>query len=169
MASTWQIRLLTLVVWAVAAWSATFWGLKHLQSSSAPASATPVPTISVQAAAADLQRVLGRNLTASAIATPAPARQADPAARFSLLGVVASRDKSGVALLSIDGKAARPFRVGTEVETGLKLVKVDAREATLEGTTGAPSFTLALSRAGKGAGSSTVNPAAAASAAQPSG
>lgn len=140
--------------------------MKHLQSNSVPASAQPVPSSAVQAGAADLQRVLGRNATAAATAATAPARPADPAARFDLLGVVAVRGNSGVALLAIDGKAARPFRVGSEVDAGLKLVKVDTREATLEGATGFPSFTLVLSPAGKAAGGSNAIPAGAASAAQ---
>ena len=168
MAFTWFARLLTLLVWAGAAGSATFWALKHVQPDNGPATAATIAPPVAQASPADMQRVLGRNVVAPLVATAAPPRPADPAARFALLGVVADRGNSGVALLSIDGKAARPYRVGTEVEDGLKLVKVAARVATLEGSKGGQSFTLELPRAGRPPGETRPTPLAAASAARPS-
>ena len=168
MAFTWFVRLLTLLVWAGAAGSATFWALKHVQSDDGTGTVATIAPPLAQASPADMQRVLGRNLVAPVVAAAAPPRPADPAARFALLGVVADRGNSGVALLSIDGKAARPYRVGTEVEDGVKLVKVAAREATLEGSKGGQSFTLELPRSGRPSGETRPMPSAAASAARPS-
>ncbi len=167
MAFTWLVRLLTLAVWVLAAGSATWWGMKHLQTGNGAAgTATVAPTLA-QASPADLQRVLGRNQVAAGGNVVAQPRPVDPATRFALQGVVAGRGNSGVALLSIEGKAARPYRVGSEVEDGLKLAKVAAREATLEGTKGGPSFTLELPRGGRPTGDGRATPALAASAARP--
>lgn len=169
MALTWFVRLMTLLVWAGAAGSATYWALKQVQSDNGLAVVASIAPPMAQASPADMQRALGRNVVAPVSAASAPPRPADPAARFALLGVVADRGNSGVALLSIDGKAARPYRVGTEVEDGLKLVKVAAREATLVGSKGGTSFKLELPRGGRPSGESRTVPSAAASAARPSG
>lgn len=169
MAFTWLLRLLTLAVWALAAGSATLWGMQHLQIASSPASAATVAPAVAQAAPADVQRVLGRNAVAAAPAAVAPPPPPDPSTRFTLLGVVASRGNTGVALLSVDGKVARPYRVGSEVEDGLKLVKVAAREATFESSKGGPSFTLELPRGGQPSTPTRPGPAPAASAARASG
>ncbi|MEO6624442.1 MAG: type II secretion system protein N [Burkholderiaceae bacterium] len=168
MAFTWFVRLLTLAVWAVAAGSATLWGMKHLQTGSDQTSAATVAPAVAQAAPADVQRVLGRSVVAFAPAAAAPPKPADPSTRFTLLGVVASRGSAGVALLSIDGKVARPYRVGSEVEDGLKLIKVAVRAVTLESSKGGPSFTLELPRSGQPVVNARSMPSAAASAARPS-
>jgi general secretion pathway protein C len=65
--------------------------------------------------------------------------------RFSLVGVVARPSHSGAALISVDGKPAKPFRVGAAVEPGLLLLSVEPRRAALGPTVGGPpAFVLEL-------------------------
>ena len=57
------------------------------------------------------------------VATP------EAASRFVLLGVVADTDGQGAALIAVDGKPPRPFRVGAKVADGYVLHSVSARAA----------------------------------------
>ena len=54
-----------------------------------------------------------------------------PKAIAALVGVVADRASSGVALIAVDGKAARPYRVGSQIEDEYTLKSVALRSATL--------------------------------------
>jgi len=64
-----------------------------------------------------------------AVADAAPA--ASLSSRFALLGVVAGRSNQGAALISVDGKPGRPYRVGSKIEEGLILQAVEPRRARL--------------------------------------
>lgn len=134
-------RLLSLLVWAAVGASVLAWGLKFWGRG------TPVPAGASVARAAppagmDLARVLG---------TPPPQPVAAPAAvavdsRFKLLGLAApgAGQPGGLALIAVDGKPARTWRVGREVEPGLRLLAVSHRRAEL-GVPGAPpTLTLEL-------------------------
>jgi general secretion pathway protein C len=69
----------------------------------------------------------------------------DAASRFELLGVVADADQRGAALIAVDGKPARPFKVGASVAEGYVLQSVSTRAASLGGSVDAPAaFTLQL-------------------------
>ena len=76
----------------------------------------------------------------------APARRRRVrASRYVLLGVVADRDHSGAALIAVDGKPAKPYRVGARVDDGLLLQSVAPRRAVLASSADAPaSVTLEL-------------------------
>jgi general secretion pathway protein C len=63
--------------------------------------------------------------------------------RFVLTGVVADQSHSGAALIAVDGKPPKPFRVGANVDENLVLQSVDSRSAVL-GSGGAPVLTLEL-------------------------
>ena len=120
-----------MIVWAAVAASALFWGLKLLVK------APPAPP-QVQVAdggdglRGDLTRLLGADAPA-----PVAAGQPEPAAdaRFSLVGVVSPRSpqaaREGVALIAVDGKPARAFRVGSVVDGQNVLQSVEPRGATL--------------------------------------
>jgi general secretion pathway protein C len=137
-------RLLAFVIWAAVAASAVFWLLRLASSSPA----APAHTVAVAAATAprgDLARVLG--------APPAPANGAVPvaepalASRFKLLGVAAPReggDRSGLALIAVDGKPARSFKVGAPVEGELVLQAVTQRSAALGAQGAATALKLEL-------------------------
>ena len=56
-----------------------------------------------------------------------------------LVGVAAgARSGGGAALIAIDGKPAKPYRVGSAVDEGLVLQSVQARRAVLAATPEGP-------------------------------
>jgi general secretion pathway protein C len=137
-------RWTTLVVWALAAGSALFWGLKL--------AARPVG-LPAQALVASAGTSLGGDLSRLLGADPAPlatAVAAEPAAdaRFALVGVVTPRSpqaaREGVALIAVDGKPARAFRVGAAVGDGHVLRGVSARGATLGPQDGSANIALSV-------------------------
>ena len=58
-------------------------------------------------------------------------------------GVLADQNSAGAALISVDGKPAKPYRVGDVVEDGLVLQSVQGRRAGL-GQAGGGSAVLTL-------------------------
>jgi general secretion pathway protein C len=136
-AKPWALRGSTFLVWALAAYSAVFWGLRLSRP-------TPSPSAEVVVAAAEAAdpAVLPRFLGAPGGAAPAPSAPA-LAGRFSLTGVVADGHQWGAALLSVDGKPPRAFRVGAQVEPGVLLIAVERRRALLGPSERAPA-TLTL-------------------------
>ena len=122
--SKWGVRGLTLVVWALAAASVAYWGLRLLARPPALAAAARVASVPVSTDPAVVARLLG-----ATAAQAAP--QASLASRFALSGVVAGVPGGGAALIAVDGKPARPFRVGGVIEEGLVLQSASARQATL--------------------------------------
>lgn len=133
-----------MVVWALAAGSALFWGLKLATRP------TAVPAQAQVAAAGpglrgDLSRLLGADPVP--VAEPAPAAPSADA-RFSLVGVVAPRAaqsaREGVALIAVDGQPARAYRIGAAVADGHVLSAVSARGATLGPRDGGPAVALSV-------------------------
>ena len=127
------------MVWALAAGSALFWGLRVFVKAPPlpPHTQTAAPAF---AARGDLSRLLGADAPAPvAAATP----EAAPDARFQLIGVVSPRSpqaaREGVALIAVDGKLPRAFRVGAVVDGQNILQTVAARGATL-GPRGGPAL-----------------------------
>ena len=133
-ASNWTVRGITFLLWAGVAASVVAWGLKLGSAASGVPSAAavglrPPPPADVAA----LGRVLG------AVSDPvAAARTPSAGSRMSLLGVVADRSHQGAALISIDGRPAKPFRVGTPVDEGLVLKSVEARRAVIASSMDGP-------------------------------
>jgi general secretion pathway protein C len=71
----------------------------------------------------------------AAPAAPVPAL----ASRFQLLGVAAGeRSGGGAAVISVDGKPARSYRVGSTLEEGLVLQSVRGRQAVIASREGQP-------------------------------
>ncbi|HSV36292.1 MAG TPA: type II secretion system protein N [Ramlibacter sp.] len=139
MQSRWTVAGSTFVLWALVAASAAYWGLK-LTGRSAAVDAPVAARAPAPADPAGVARLLGASPQA---ATPAPV--ASLASRFALTGVVASRSQTGAALIAVDGKPARPYRVGAVVDEGLVLQSVDARHAVLAPSLdGPPAVTLEL-------------------------
>ena len=135
----WGVRLGTLALWALAAASVAYWGLRlsvRPSGMTVPAAA-PVPLVPDAQA---LARLLGAG------AAPALASAAAPslASRFALVGVLAGRASGGgAALIAVDGKPPKPFRVGVAVDAGLVLVALGPRQAQLGPAPGGP-VTLTL-------------------------
>jgi len=135
----WTVAGTTFVLWALVAASAVYWAMKL---GSASDGVPPVPAMRTAAAADPL--AVGR-LLGSVPGVAAVAAAPDPASRFALTGVVATGARGGAALIAVDGKPPRPFRVGASVDEGLVLQSVDGRHASLgQAMEGPSSITLEL-------------------------
>ncbi|MDF1483727.1 general secretion pathway protein C [Ramlibacter sp. H39-3-26] len=121
--SRWVVGTGTFAVWALAAASAVYWGLRMAPADTGMAPPPP-PAAAAQPDAQALARLLGAGPQAAA---PQPGL----ASRLALVGVLAGRSSGGAALIAIDGKPARPFRVGTAVVDGMVLQSVSTRQARL--------------------------------------
>lgn len=136
-------RWLALGIWALVAASAVFWGSRLLvKPTPAPAHAT---TVSATAALrGDPVRLFGEDVRPAQAAAAAPVVPVDT--RFKLVGVVAARQpaQGGIALIAVDGKPARAYRVGATVEGETVLLAVNARGADLGPRAGSPSVALQI-------------------------
>lgn len=126
--AAWTVRGTSFALWALAGASAVAWGLK-LSGNSHAVSVPPPPTRQVVAVnPAALARLLGGTPAAAG----APATAPSLASRFQLLGVAAGEHSGrGAAVISIDGKPPRSYRVGSTLEEGIVLQAVHGREAEL--------------------------------------
>jgi len=122
-------RLAALVVWAAVAASAVFWALR-LFVTAPPLPAGTAVAESAQAARGDVVRLLGAAPVQAAAQVAAPPPESS---RFRLSGVMAPRGNApyGVALIAVDGKPPRAFRVGSRVDGDLVLQSVTLRTATV--------------------------------------
>ena len=129
-------RGVAFLIWAALAASAVHWAFKLFVT---PLQAPP----HTQAAAvalpltADMSKLFGVEVLPLVVA----ATQPPPDARFQLVGVVAPRayasTQQGVALIAIDGKPAKAYRVGALIDGTTVLQSVQARGAQI-GPRGAP-------------------------------
>ena len=136
-------RILAFAIWAAVAGTAAFWGLRVF-------AAAPAIPAHAQAAGmgdlppADVSRVLG---SAPVVVEAAPLAP-EVASRFQLVGVAAPRASDarpgGVALIAVDGKPPRAYRVGMAIESGIVLQSVHARGAALGPSGQAPQVQLEL-------------------------
>lgn len=139
----WSLRLVTFMLAALAAASATFWILKGMASAPLP---SPGPVIFTEPHPADplaVGRLLGGGQARAEVA-PQTAVEND-ASHFKLTGVVAQHGQDGVALIAIDTQPAKPYRVGARVDDSWVLHSVTPRSAALATSQKAPvSMTLEL-------------------------
>jgi general secretion pathway protein C len=113
-----------------AAASVVFWVLKF-PSGSAVLNAPVVQSPSQTTAAATEQPSI-HMARALGVQTPAPEVSMAQSSRFQLWGVVAGASGQGSALIAVDGQPPRAFRVGQDVNDGLKLVSLTPRQARLQ-------------------------------------
>lgn len=145
--------LATFVVWALAAAGALFWGLRLFSPNllapphaRAVTAVTPPPAL----ASTDLSRLLGADEAPAVVAgAPAPAAPSDP--RFQLLGVAAPT----LALIAVDGKAPRSYRLGSPVAGDTVLRAVHARGADLGPRGGAVTMSLQVAQVAQAAPAAT--------------
>lgn len=137
-------RWLAFVIWAAVSATAAFWALRLL----APMTPAPAHTLTVATAAAargDLARILGvDSMPAAATREAAPAEER----RYQLLGVAAPRaaadSREAVALIAVDGKPARAYRIGAAVDGDTVVLSVGARNVGLGPRGGAATVALEL-------------------------
>lgn len=123
----WTVHGASFVLWALAALCVAYWVLRitgtpdQVSAVAAPVAAPP---------AADpvaVARLLGAGAQAAGDGAAAPAL----ASRFVLTGVVADESGGGAALIAVDGRPPRPYRVGSQVAEGLVLQSVQGRRALI--------------------------------------
>lgn len=138
-------RIAAFVVWAAVAACAVFWGLRLLVTP------RPVPPQTQPVGAAVVARGDVVRLFASAAPQAATNLPTQPAlaSRFKLIGVMAPKDSErgrgqGVALIVVDDKPARAYRVGARVDQALVLQSVAQRSAVIGPAQGAPAVRLDL-------------------------
>lgn len=137
----WPSRIVTLLVWGLAGASLVYWGLKLGTPTGAMLNAPVAMSGAAPSDPAMVAYLLGARSQAAAATGPAPAAPS----RFLLTGVIAGHTNQGAALISVDGKAPKPYRVGSQVESGLVLQSVAPRRAVLAASAeGPPAFTLDL-------------------------
>lgn len=129
----WGVRVLSLMVWALAAGALAFW-LLGARAGAAGSTALPAET-ALHSDEAALARLLGH---VDAPAQPAsgaaaPAVAAPAAGRFVLQGAVANALGGGIAVIATDGQPARPYRIGQKVVDDWVLQSVGLRSARLRG------------------------------------
>lgn len=136
------VRWFAFIVWAVVAASTVFWGLR-LGVGSRPLPAGTKVVDAGPPASDDLSRLFGpstRPTSATPVVAPAPPR-------YKLLGVVAARQAAdspaALALIAIDDKPAKAYRVGAELDGNLVLTEVRARGVSL-GPRGGPALSIEL-------------------------
>jgi general secretion pathway protein C len=128
-------RWATFLVWALVAASAAAWGLKLFVTAPAAPSQVAVAGPS-QLPRGDITRVLGADAPPPVDASAGETLASGPAdARFQLVGVVAPRGsetaRGGVALIAVDGKPPKAFKVGAVVDGDNVLQAIRARGADL--------------------------------------
>jgi general secretion pathway protein C len=128
----WAVAASTFVLWGLVAASAVYWGMKLSGSSGSGPLAPPALSTPPNDPAA-VARLLGA--TSAVAAAPAGATLSS---RFALLGVAAEPDGGGAALISVDGKPPRPYRVGAPVDEGLVLQSVEPKRASIGASMKAP-------------------------------
>jgi general secretion pathway protein C len=141
--SRWQLSsrvvllISTALVWAAVAYSSVGWFLRDNPTSSGASSSV--------ASAQPLSDILDSQAVERALGAQAQVAQAAPtlASRFQLVGVLNGDANTGVALISVDGKPAKPFRVGKTVAEGLVVQSTQAKRVQLGATVDGPS-TLSL-------------------------
>lgn len=124
----------TFVVWALAASCVGYWVLQLTSDAglgNRVSSATSSEPLNSAADTASIARLLG----ATAPQAAAPVNNSN---RFSLKGVVSGALGQEAALIAIDDKPAKAFRVGSAVDDGLFLQSASARKVSLSATPNGP-------------------------------
>jgi general secretion pathway protein C len=122
------VRAVTFALALLAAISAAYWFLKSTQAHSvsiaAPQASSALAPLDPQSVA----RALGGGKAVPAAGAGSPNPGPTP---FVLLGVLAEGSHGGAALISVDGKPAKPYAVGASVDGNLVLKSVSGRRAML--------------------------------------
>ena len=126
-------RLTSLLVWAVVAYSAVVFALQW-------GGGVPVDAV---VAGSEQKQVLPE-VDALAVskalgAAPVQSASASLASRFVLVGVMNGGPTQGVALISVDGKPAKPYRLGQTVTDGFVVLATGPKKAELGPQLGAAS------------------------------
>jgi len=119
------MRLTSLLVWAVVAYSAVVFGLQW-------GDVVPVDALVVGSEQKQFSPDVDSLSVSKALGVaPVQSASASLASRFVLVGVMDGGPSQGVALISVDGKPAKPYRLGQTVSDGLVVVGTGPKKAEL--------------------------------------
>ena len=119
------LRLTSLLVWAVVAYSAVVFALQW-------EGGVPVDTLVVGSEQKQvLSDVDALSVSKALGAAPMQSTGASLASRFVLVGVMDGGPSQGVALISVDGKPAKPYRLGQTVTDGFVVLATGPKKAEL--------------------------------------
>ena len=138
-------RIAAFVVWAAVAACIAFWGLRILVTPR-PAPSQTQPVSSTDSLRGDVTRLFAAGAVPAAAAG---ATEPGLASRFKLIGVMAPKEgergrEQGIALIAVDEKPPRAYRVGARIDNALVLQSVARRSATIGPSQGAPAVQLDL-------------------------
>ena len=135
---TWLSKALTAALWACVAFSAVSWGLRWSAGGPVQGAAMAAPQSLSDVDTTAAARSLGA-MPVQAVAAPSLA------SRFQLIGVLDGGPNAGAALIAVDGKLPKPFRVGALVADGLVLQGTETKRVSLgSGVHGPSALTLDL-------------------------
>jgi len=127
-------RILALFVWAAVAASVAYWGLRWLSKPMAVPPGTSSVALNT-APQGDIVRLFKAPKSAETETAPQE-QQSALAARIQVLGVVAPRaGQVGVALMAVDGKPPRAYRIGAAVD-GEQVVQAITQQSVQIGPVG---------------------------------
>jgi len=139
--TAWLPAMFTTLVWAALGLSTLAWGLAVWPKEAKPLAASVPMTAAASSAVvqvADLAKLLG----ASSAATSTSEANEPAALRLSLLGVALADKGNGIALISVEGQAPKPFHVGAAVTEGLVLQAVTPTQALLGAALKSPTMNI---------------------------
>ena len=122
---SWSLRLITLAVWLLVALCGVYWAMKFVTVkpiNAAFAATSPMLVLDSKAIA----KLLG---APDIVATQAIITKAS--SNYALFGLATTKSGTGVALISMDGKPAKPYRVGSKVADEWVLKSISRTDAIL--------------------------------------
>lgn len=129
---SWTLRLFTLMVWLLVGLCVAYWAFKFITTKPLEATAAlAVPTVAVDSKA--VGKLLGATDGIAVKAVNMPA-----STKFVLFGLANSVGGQGFALIALDGKPAKPYRVGTLVADNLVLKSISKTGVMLATSLKAP-------------------------------
>ncbi len=129
--NSWTLRLFTLMIWLAVGLCAAYWAFKFVTTKPVEATAAlAAPTVVVDSKA--VAKLLGAtdNVASKPLNTPA-------STKFVLFGLAGTTRGQGVALIALDGKPAKPYRVGSLVADDLVLKSISKTGVILAASTSA--------------------------------
>lgn len=143
--SFWLPKVVTFALSVMVTASAVYWGLKEWRIQ-----APPVVSTSLSKPAPVTTSMVARALGGGQAPVTAINVAAVTSTRYALVGIIAKPSGGGVALISVDGKPAKPVRVGAFIDDRLMLQSVEGRRALLAGGVNMPAeVTLELPKPAK--------------------
>jgi general secretion pathway protein C len=130
--SSWTLRLFTLLIWLLVGLCAAYWAFKFVTTKTVEATTTQsLPTVEIDSKA--IGKLLGATDVAAVKATNTPA-----STKFVLFGLANSAGGQGYALIALDGKPAKPYRVGSLVADNLLLKSISKNGVILASSLKSP-------------------------------